>query len=124
MIGTYALRSSFLLNGVTSMPFLPGCHRPFYHSASVVLLLMLPVASVLFVYISLLFFCLRCYRKPPPVNTSAWHHSVRRRSPALRPVFYQLARTGFLWKVADLNRLLTPCSGSSFRAFCGLPAKS
>ena len=30
--GAYALRNSLPLNGVTSMPFHPGCHCPFSHS--------------------------------------------------------------------------------------------
>ena len=38
--GAYALRNSLPLNGVTSMSFRPGCHRPFHRSACICSLLL------------------------------------------------------------------------------------
>ena len=80
--------------GVTSMPIHPGCHRPF--SRSVVRRSVADACRGL--ALCFLFdFCFLCSRSSPSiVVASACHHSVRLHSPALRPVFYQLARTGFL----------------------------
>lgn len=68
--------------------------------SSVALLLMLSWASVVKLascFLLLLFRYLFCDSIANPSSLcSACHHSVRLHSPALRPVFIQLARTGFL----------------------------
>ncbi len=81
--------------GATSMPFHPGCRCPFSHSVfrrSVADACRGLPLCFLFLLISAFYFHVR---SPSIVVASACHHSVRLHSPALRPVFYQLARTGF-----------------------------
>lgn len=80
--------------GVTSMPIHPGCHRPFTRS---VVRRSVADACRGLALCFLFDFCFLCSRSSPSiVVASACHHSVRLHSPALRPVFIQLARTGCL----------------------------
>lgn len=97
MIGVYAFRNSLPLNGVTSMPFRPGCHRPFHRSACLCSLPLLSWVSLLFVWFLSFLLLLS------PTYASACSHFNRRHSPTLRPVFIQLAHTVFLWKERDSN---------------------
>lgn len=85
------LAPSLLLNGVTSMSFRPGCHRPFHRSACLCSLLLLSWVSLLFI----VGFCHSCFCHPRPF-ASACPHFNRRHSPTLRPVFTQLARTALV----------------------------
>ena len=93
MIGAYALRNSLPLVVWLRYRFIQAAIALSLIQSSVALLLMLSWASVVFsVLISAFLFHVR---SPSTVVASACHHSVRLHSPALRPVFYQLARTGF-----------------------------
>ena len=89
MIGVYAFRNSLPLNGVTSMPFRPGCHRPFHRSVRLRSLPLLSWVSLLFVWFLSFLLLLS------PTYASACSHFNRRHSPTLRPVFIQLAHTVF-----------------------------
>ena len=94
------------------MPFHPGCHRPFHHS---VVLRSITSAVVGFALLFKDFFS--CARFPRSYCFSM-SYSVRLHSSALRPVFYQLARTGCLRKVRDSNpRIVLTIAALAVRCF-------
>ena len=104
-VGAYALRNSLPLAVWLRCRFIQAAIALFFIPSSVALLLMLVVGLRCVFCFDFRFLYSRS--SPSIVVASACHHSVRLHSPALRPVFYQLARTGFfLWKVADSDRQL------------------
>ena len=76
--------------GVTSIPFLPGCHRPFHRSNC---LRSLPLLSLWLLAFRYLCFFLLLLLLPSRHYASAFPHVNRLRSPALHPVFQQLVPT-------------------------------
>ena len=93
-VGAYALRNSLPLAVWLRCRFIQAAIALFFDPSSVALLLMLVVGlRCVFCFD----FCFLFPRSSPSiVVASACHHSVRLHSPALRPVFIQLARTGCL----------------------------
>ena len=94
MIGAYALRNSLPLVVWLRYRFIQAAIALSLIPSSVALLLMLVVG---FRCVFCFDFCFLFPRSSPSiVVASACHHSVRLHSPALRPVFMQLARTACL----------------------------
>ena len=94
IIGVYALRNSLPLVVWLRYRFIQAAIALSLALSFVALLLMLVVGfRCVFCLISAFLFHVR---SPSIVVASACHHSVRLHSPALRPVFMQLARTACL----------------------------
>ena len=94
IIGVYALRNSLPLVVWLRYRFIQAAIALSLALPFVALLLMLVVGfRCVFCLISAFLFHVR---SPSIVVASAFHHSVRLHSPALRPVFMQLARTACL----------------------------